>query len=122
MTRNNHYAKEALVLPGSFDLPTSSYLSMHTSKRIREEFYQLKYESHIFYTFWAFKSIPGFRTNMSAPAPAPAPAPTYLVTMPSQPRVAAVAPAVSPMSYVTTSSVNTCAIPQNIVRTMGFQK
>jgi hypothetical protein len=59
---------------------------------------------------------------MSAPAPAPAPAPTYLVTMPSQPRVAAVAPAVSPMSYVTTSSVNTCAIPQNIVRTMGFQK
>ena len=53
---------------------------------------------------------------------APAPAPTYLVTMPSQPRVAAVAPAVSPMSYVTTSSVNTCAIPQNIVRTMGVQK
>jgi hypothetical protein len=50
MTRNNHYAKEALMLPGSFDLPTSSYLSIR-SGRIREEFYQLKYESHIFYTF-----------------------------------------------------------------------
>ena len=55
-------------------------------------------------------------------APAPAPAPSHLITMPSQPRVAAVAPAVSPMTYVTTSSVNTCAIPQSIVRTMGLQK
>jgi len=53
---------------------------------------------------------------------APAPAPTYLVTMPSKPRVAAVAPAVSPMTYVTTSSVNTCAIPQSIVKTMGVRK
>ena len=55
-------------------------------------------------------------------APAPTPTATYLVTMPSQPRVAAVAPAISPMTYVTTSSVNTCPIPQGVVRTMGLQK